>query len=318
MTAAGEESPAGAARCDVAGRRPFQTALFCAMRPAQWTKNLLVLAAFFFAFWDRSQPLPLLASLARVIPAALLFCLTSSSVYLLNDIRDADADRRHPVKRFRPVACGDLSPGAALLAAMIMLASSCGAAWLLSSRLALVLASYTIIQLVYTLGLKRVALVDVLVIAGGFVLRAIAGAVVLDVAISPWLLLCTFLLALFLALCKRRHEKILVPSEANAYRPSLDRYDRLLLDQLIAIVSGATIVSYALYTLSADTVAKFGTPNLGFTIPFVVFGIFRYLDLVYRKEQGGRPERILLTDLPLLVDLGLYAAAVAVICLPAS
>jgi len=174
-----------------------------------------------------------------------------------------------------------------------------------------VIGGYFILQIVYTAGLKKVALVDIFVIAAGFVLRALAGGVVLEgVVISPWLLLCTLLLALFLALCKRRHEKVILSDSGSDTRQSLEKYNQQLLDQLIAIVSAATIVSYSLYTLWPDTVEKFQTSKLGFTIPFVIFGIFRYLDLVYRHEKGDRPEHILLTDIPLLVDLLLYGLTV--------
>lgn len=280
-----------------------------ALRPAQWTKNLVVFAAFPFALWDRHQDLSAWSGLARVLPAALLFCLASGSVYLFNDLLDRDADRRHPVKRKRPIASGRIAPRPAAAAAALLAAAALGGAALLSLPFARVLAVYLSLQAVYTCLLKRLALVDILVIAAGFVLRAIAGAVILEVSISPWLLLCTFLLALFLALCKRRHEKSLSNGDA-AYRPSLRAYDVRLLDQLIAITSSTTLVSYAIYTLAPETVDKFGNARLGFTIPFVLFGVFRYLDLVYRHDRGDRPERILLTDGPLLANVLLYGVAV--------
>jgi 4-hydroxybenzoate polyprenyltransferase len=291
-------------------QRCSPAALWLAMRPSQWTKNTVVLAAFFFGFWDPSQSLDLRAGLSLVLPAALLFCLVSSGVYLLNDVRDLEADRRHPAKRHRPIASGRVPVPAAVAAGIALLAFGAAAAWLLSPPFAAVIGSYVLIQVMYSAGLKRIALLDILVIAAGFVLRALAGAVVLDVVISPWLLLCTFLLALFLALCKRRHEKQQTADHGNGSRASLARYDRRLLDQLIAIVSASTLVSYSIYTLAPDTVAKFDTHGLGFTIPFVLFGIFRYLDLVYRHAKGEQPEKILLTDLPLLVTIALYGVAV--------
>jgi 4-hydroxybenzoate polyprenyltransferase len=284
------------------------------LRPTQWTKNLVVLAAFFFAFWDRGQALDV-SSILLILPAAVVFCLASSGIYVLNDVRDLEADRAHPQKRFRPIAAGRVPVPAALWIAAVLLAVSGLWAWRLSRELAAVIGGYVAIQLAYTFWLKRLALLDIFVIAAGFVLRAIAGAVVLRVQISPWLLLCTFLLALFLALCKRRHEKLFVAEPANASRPSLQHYDSRLLDQLIAIVGAATIVAYSIYTLAPETVAKFGTQKLGFTIPFVVFGLFRYLDLAYRKEQGDRPEKILLTDIPILVNLALYGLCIVVIFL---
>ena len=279
------------------------------MRPEQWTKNAVVLAAFLFAMGDRTQRVPF-GLLLPALAAAALFCLASSGIYVFNDIRDADADRLHPVKKSRPLAAGAVSVRAAAVLAFVLLAGSLAGAWFLARPFASVVAGYVALQFLYTMYLKRVALVDILVIATGFVLRALAGGVAIGISISPWLLLCTLLLALFLALCKRRHEKKSMDDDAEGHRPALGDYDPRLLDQLIAIAAGATIVSYSIYTLWPDTVAKFGSPALGFTIPFVIFGVFRYLDLVYRRQQGGRPERVLLSDLPLLVDLALYGLAV--------
>ena len=287
--------------------------LLRALRPTQWTKNAILLAAFIFGYWDKSQQVELIPSLMRIIPGLVLFCLASSSIYLLNDVRDIESDRAHPTKRFRPIAAGLVSIPAALITALVLFGAVMVGSWMLSPRFLAVVLTYISLQVVYSFVLKQVALVDVFVIAGGFVLRAIAGAVVTDVSISPWLLLCTFLLALFLALCKRRHEKMITPDNGAEHRAALGKYDTQLLNQLIAIVSSATIVSYALYTLWPETVEKFGTSMLGFTIPFVMFGIFRYLDLVYRHEKGGRPEKILLTDVPLLVDIFLYGLTVIVI-----
>ncbi len=289
---------------------PF--AIIRALRPAQWTKNAVVFAAFLFALGDPQQEIGL-AHGWLVLMAALCFCLLSSAVYLLNDVRDRELDRLHPTKKLRPIAAGAVSVQAALVLAAVLATLALLAAFWIQPALAHVLIAYAVIQLLYSLGLKRVALLDVFVIAGGFVLRALAGAVTLEVEISPWLLLCTLLLALFLALCKRRHEKVVLANLGASARDSMRAYDERLLDQLIAIVSAATIVCYALYTLWPDTVAKFGTAKLGFTIPFVLFGIFRYLDLVYRHDKGGEPEKILLTDGPLLIDLALYGLCVAVV-----
>jgi 4-hydroxybenzoate polyprenyltransferase len=283
------------------------------LRPSQWTKNAVVLAAFFFAVWDAEQALSWIQGLTAALPAALLFCLASSGIYVLNDIKDKDADRLHPTKRLRPIAAGRVPIRTARWLGVVLLGLGLAGSWLLSASLLLVVAAYVTLQLIYIFALKRVALLDILVIAAGFVLRAIGGAVVIHVTISPWLLLCAFLLALFLALCKRRHEKAVLSDITGQHRPSLDKYDERLLDQLIAIISAATIVSYAIYTLSADTIHKFGTAKLGFTIPFVMFGIFRYLDLVYRHEKGGRPEKILISDIPILVNLVLYALVVVLV-----
>ena len=286
--------------------------LIGALRPKQWTKNAIVFAAFFFALGDRTQAVPF-RLLAPISLAAALFCVVSSAVYILNDIRDIPADRRHPVKRARPIPAGRFPLPAAWATALILLAVGLAAAAWLSRPFLLVLIVYVLLQVFYNLWLKQVPLVDIFVIAAGFVLRALAGGAVARVHISPWLVLCTLLLALFLVLCKRRHEKVLLDDGAEEHRPVLEQYDRRLLDQLIAIVSAATVVSYAIYTLWPDTVAKFGSARLSLTVPFVLFGVFRYLDLVYRHDQGGSPEEILLTDAPLLADIALYG--ITVICI---
>jgi len=291
---------------------PLRHPLIAALRPAQWTKNAVVLAAFIFALGDRTQQVPL-TNLWRVIAAAILFCTTSSGIYLINDVRDADLDRAHPIKRLRPVAAGLLPPATAVTFAVLLIAGSMAASLYVNRALTAVLAAYVLLQILYIFAMKNVALVDLLVIAFGFVLRATAGAVAVSVGISPWLLLCTFWLALFLAVCKRRHEKIELNHLPGATRPALEKYDPRLLDQLIAVISAVTVVSYSLYTLWPDTVAKFGTHLLGLTIPFVVFGIFRYLDLVYRHAKGDRPERILLSDGPILVNLFLYGLSILAI-----
>lgn len=291
--------------------------LLRAMRPTQWTKNAVVFAALGFGYGDKTQQIDLLAGLGLVVPAALLFCLCSSGIYLINDLLDLKSDREHPAKRFRPLAAGRISPAQAAITAAILLAVAFTGAWLLSRPFFNVMLAYAGLQVVYSLILKRIALLDVFIIASGFVLRAIAGAAVFQdppIPISPWLLLCTFLLALFLALCKRRQEKGSLESTANArQRISLQKYDLQLLDQLIAAVSAATIVAYAIYTLWPETVAKFGSSRLGFTIPIVMFGIFRYLDLLYRQDKGERPEKLLLSDIPLLLTVLVYGAAVLLI-----
>lgn len=289
-------------------------ALWQSLRPAQWTKNGVVLAPFIFAFGDRTLAIGWPA-LGAVLLAALSFCLLASAIYLFNDVRDRVEDRMHPVKKLRPIAAGDLSRRIALGTGALLAIVAFNVAWAVTPALAGVLAGYAAMQVVYTLGLKRVALVDVFVISAGFVLRALAGAVAIAVPISPWLLLCTLLLALFLALCKRRHERVVLNTSAESTRASMRAYNAALLDQLISMVGAATVVCYALYTLWPDTVEKFGTHALGFTIPFVLFGLFRYLDLVYRHEQGGQPERLLLTDKPLLADLGLYGLTVVLVLL---
>ncbi len=284
--------------------------LFRALRPAQWTKNVIVLAAFFFALGDRSLTglSPLLG--VQALAAALLFCLVSSGVYLVNDLGDIEADRLHPLKCKRPIAAGRIPPVAAWALALALFALGIGGGMALNNQVGAALASYIALQLIYTAWLKQVALVDVMVIATGFVLRAITGALAVQVPISPWLLLCTFLLALFLGLCKRRHEKTLLDDRADQHRAVLEHYDSGLMDKLIVITAACTILAYSVYTLWPDTVDKFNSHGLGFTIPFVVFGVFRYLDLVYRHGKGGQPEQVLLSDVPLLVSIALFAATV--------
>ena len=277
------------------------------LRVKQWTKNAVVFAAFVFALGDRQQNLAAW-ELWKVALAALAFSLVSSAVYVFNDLKDAPQDRLHPIKKNRPIAAGAVGPGPAWVTALVLLVLGLGGAGRLGPELLAVLGAYLVLQVVYTLGLKRLALVDVIVIALGFVLRALAGAVVIHVRISPWLLICAMMLALFLGLCKRRHEKVNLAGMGT--RAALDGYDERLLDLLIAMTGAASLVCYSIYTLWPETVAKFGTPWLGATIPFVVFGLFRYMDLVYRQDQGDRPEHILLTDVPLLADVALYGLAV--------
>ena len=281
-----------------------------ALRPRQWTKNIVVLAAFFFALGDKQQHLsPLMFGWALL--AAALFCITSSAVYIFNDIIDRQRDWAHPVKRLRPIASGAIPVATAWVVAFILLGIGMGGSWLVAPEFALVVSVYVALQIAYTLWLKHVALVDVFVIAFGFILRAIAGGAAVSVMISSWLLICTFLMALFLALCKRRHEKRLV-EETRQFnlRPSLNNSDERLFDRLIAIMAGAVIIAYAIYTQWPDTVAKFQTTHLSFTIPFVIFGMFRYLDLVYRQAKGDQPEYILLTDIPLILDILFFGACV--------
>jgi 4-hydroxybenzoate polyprenyltransferase len=280
-----------------------------ALRPKQWTKNAIVLAPLVFAMGDPSQHLPADAT-PRALAATLLFCIVSSAIYILNDLRDIELDRAHPVKRQRPFASGALSPRTGWLLMTGLLAAGVGASFLLDRAFAWVICGYVALQALYTFGLKRLALVDIVIIATGFVLRALAGGVVIHVLVSPWLLVCTMLLALFLALCKRRHELVTLQGGEGQTRPSLRAYDQRLLDALVPSVAVVTLLAYSLYTQWPDTVAKFGSRALGFTIPFVLFGLARYLHLVYRREQGGRPEQTLLTDVPLLLNIALYGATV--------
>jgi len=282
-------------------------ALVAAARPHQWTKNLLVFAALVFARKFLDAPMA-----ARALAAFVIFCAASAAAYLLNDVCDAERDRKHPAKRLRPVASGALPAGVALGAAAALAALAAGAGLLLGADFGIVVVAYLVLQLAYSLALKHVVIVDALCIAASFVLRADAGALVLGVEFSNWLMLCTGLLALFLALAKRRYE-LVETDDAVSHRRSLAHYSPDMLDQMIAAVAGATIVAYALYTMSPRTVGEVGSDSLKYTIPFVVYGLFRYLYLVYWKREGGSPARHLLADRPLLVAVFLYALASALI-----
>jgi len=279
--------------------------LGASLRPQQWVKNGFVFAALIFSRsitdWHRN---------ARVTAGALLFCLISSAVYLFNDILDAPEDRNHPVKRLRPLASGKLGLGTAILAAIILAVLSLSGAWILDHTFFTILALYALINVLYSWVLKRVVLLDVFVIAAGFVLRVVSGGVIIHVEISPWLVVCATLLALFLALSKRRHELVVLGKEAGNHRLILSHYSPYFLDQLIGIVTASTVMSYALYTLSSDVQAKFPGKRLELTIPFVLFGIFRYLYLVHQNAEGGSPTRLFLTDTVLLSVVLFWAASV--------
>jgi 4-hydroxybenzoate polyprenyltransferase len=278
------------------------------MRPKQWSKNLFVLAGLIFSK-NLLETEPLLISLF----AFALFCLLSSAVYLMNDVMDYREDSKHPAKSKRPIASGALSRSTASIFACLFAAAGLSLSFLLSFRFGIAAALYAALMLFYSLHLKKVMIVDVLCIAIGFVLRAAAGALAIDVEISSWLLICTGLLALFLGLSKRRHELVVLEEAAPQHRFALTGYNPRVLDQMISVVTASTVMAYALYTVSAETVAKFGTRLLGLTIPFVLFGIFRYLYLVHIKGEGGSPERSLLNDRPLLVDILLWIVASGVI-----
>lgn len=282
--------------------------LVVSLRPGQWTKNLFVFAGLLFGK-QLFEP----RALAVTCAAFVVFCALSGVVYLLNDIADRDADRRHPLKSRRPIASGQLSPGVALAAAIVLGVVFLSLAFWLRPVFGLVAVAYVALQAGYSARLKHIVIIDVLTIAIGFVLRAVAGAVVINVAISHWLLVCTVLLALFLGLSKRRHELTLLASGATEHRRILGEYSPYLLDQMIGVVAASTLIAYIFYTISPETVQNFNTEYLALTIPFPLYGIFRYLYLVHQKEGGGSPAEMLLTDRPLLVCVALWAAAVVVI-----
>lgn len=281
------------------------TQLLISLRPQQWTKNFVVVAALIFA--ERLYHVP---SLVLAGGAFVVFCLLSGAVYLVNDLADLEGDRRHPVKRMRPLPSGALSPSVAKAGAVGFAALGLAGSFAIGARFAAVAVLYYVAMVAYSLLLKNIVVVDVLVVAMGFVLRALAGAVAIGVAFSHWLLICTLLFALFLALAKRRQELTLLAAGAAEHRRILGEYSPYLLDQMIAVVTASTVVSYALYTLAPETVSRLGTDRLVWTLPFVLYGILRYLYLVHQKEEGGNPSTVLLNDRPILVTVALWAATV--------
>ena len=288
---------------DLPQRRSLPRAVFLSLRPRQWTKNLLLFAGIIFA-----AQLGDVSRWGEAVAAFVAYCAASSASYLVNDVRDAPHDRVHPVKRSRPIARGELSPRLAEVVAALLIFS----AFLLVAPLGiasiLFLATFFALQAAYTLSLKHVVLLDVMTIGGLFVVRAAAGAAAVEVRISPWLLLCTALLALFLALAKRRGELVLVGAEATPGRPVLEGYSLALVDQLVTIVAASTVISYCLYTFTARD-----SKAMMVTIPFVVFGVFRYLLLVHRQDLGEEPEEVLLRDVPILVCMAAWAACAALL-----
>ena len=291
-------------------------ALVLAIRPRQWTKNLLLYFAFFFTINDRwalDDPGDMAFLFAKVTWAFLIFSLLTGAIYLINDIFDVEKDRQHPKKRLRPIASGQLGIPLAWSAAAVLSVTGLGLAFLLEPLFGAVSLTYVATMLLYTLLLKRVVLLDVFSISAGFVLRAVAGAAVIDVPISPWLYICTGLGALFIALGKRRNELTLAADNAASQRETLDWYTPHLLDQLIAVVAPSTLLAYVLYTFTAENLPE--NHAMMFTIPFVVYGLFRYLYLLHRKNLGESPEEILLTDVPLIATILLWLGTAASVLL---
>ncbi|HEX8990429.1 MAG TPA: decaprenyl-phosphate phosphoribosyltransferase [Anaerolineales bacterium] len=282
-------------------------ALLKTMRPRQWTKNAFIFAALVF-----DKQLLMLTPLLRTLVAFVLFCLISSAVYIFNDLADVEADREHPAKRNRPIASGKLPLGAAWAAGVLLVVLSVALGYLLSPAFALVVITYFLLNLAYSKWLKHILILDVLVLAAGFVLRVVAGVAVIHVVrFSPWLYVVMTLLSLYLGFGKRRAELALLSDDAASHRKVLHGYTIPLLDQYIMIVSGTTIVAYSFYTFSAPNVPA--NHSMMLTIPFVVYAIFRYLYLVQVKQAGGEPEEILLTDRPFQVGLLLWGLVVVAV-----
>jgi 4-hydroxybenzoate polyprenyltransferase len=282
--------------------------ILISMRLKQWVKNLFIFAGLVF-----SGNLFHLAALSRICTGFILFGFVASSIYIFNDIHDLEQDKTHPVKRGRPLAAGCLSIPVALGSAVIFAAFGLGVASVLHWHFFGILVGYFIINVAYTLKLKEFVILDVMCIASGFVLRVLSGTLLAEVKPSDWLLLCTITLSLFLGFSKRRQEILLKGAEADRHRKVLGQYSITFLDQMIAIATACTVMSYALYTVSPQTVARFGTRNLVFTIPFVLYGIYRYLFLTHQKKGGGDPTSELLTDFPMLINAVLWCLVVTLI-----
>jgi 4-hydroxybenzoate polyprenyltransferase len=278
------------------------------MRPEQWLKNGFVLAPIVFSglIGDPNAWL-------RTLLAVAGFCAASSAVYLVNDVIDREADRSHPIKKNRAIASGEVSVATALAVAVVLVVAAAVVAVWLGGWFPAVLGSYVFLVLLYSVLLKRAVFLDVLVVAAGFVLRVVGGAVAIDVPVSRWILVVTYLLALYLALGKRRSELVLLGAEAGSHRVVLGHYTLPMVDQAISVVLGATVVAYALYTVAPETVAKVGSEGLLATVPIVLYGLFRYLYLLHRHELGGSPTRALLTDRPLLVCVVVWLAVAAAV-----
>ncbi len=282
--------------------------LLRAMRPHQWTKNALVLAAIIFAMkWHD------MSAVRATVQAFAAFCALSSFTYLLNDLRDAEEDRHHPTKRNRPIASGRLRPSTAWAAGFVLLAAGMALAFDVNAETGLIASTYMFITVLYQLGMKNMVILDVLALSAGFVLRAVAGATAIQAEISPWLLICTMQLSLFLALGKRRGEIVLLGDGAAAHRAALAQYSTYLLDQMISVVTASTVMSYALYTISDRTVKLVGSTHMMYTLPFVIYGIFRYLYIIHNTGMSDAPDKALFADKPLLSSVVLFVATACVI-----
>jgi 4-hydroxybenzoate polyprenyltransferase len=286
------------------------------IRPAHWSKNLVLFAAVLFS------PAKVVLANPQVLLAAfegfLAFCLVSGAVYAFNDVLDLSADRHHPRKKNRPLPAGRISVAGAVMVVVAFAAVGLAWAFLISTRFGVIVSAYLLTNVLYSVGLKRMVILDVLLLSAGFVYRAIGGVAIVEkflenIYLSYWLILCAFLLSLFLALAKRRREIALLGDAAAAHRASLADYSLQLIDQVLAALTAATLVSYSLYTISDDTLAHYGTRDLFWTIPFVAYGLFRYLYLIYNRSEGGDPAGLLLRDRPTLINVALWVMVTAVI-----
>jgi 4-hydroxybenzoate polyprenyltransferase len=278
------------------------------MRPYQWIKNTLVFAALIFSLSFRNLHKDL-----RVLGAFVIFCLVSSAIYLMNDLKDKKEDKEHPVKSTRPIASGKLNKDLVTIVIIILLALTMLAGWYLSTGFFVILLIYVFLNFGYSFGLKKVVILDVIILSFGFVLRALAGASVIGVVASPWLFLCTLMLALLLGFGKRHSEIIMLADNAELHRRSLKEYSVSFLENLMIISAATAIVTYSLYTMSTDTISRIGSSNLIYTTPMVIFGIFRYVYLVIGLKKGGDPTKIFLLDIQMIINLVLWILTVMLI-----
>lgn len=276
-----------------------------ALRPHQWVKNVFVFAALVFArkLTDADAGL-------RSLLAFAAFCAVASAIYLINDVADFERDRVHPKKRLRPIAAGQVKRSTATMMAVVLGPAGLALGWWLNTATGATLTIYGVMNLSYSFGLKHVVLLDVFIIALGFLLRVSVGAFAIGVPISPWLLICTFFIALFLAFCKRRHELVSLGDDAAAHRGILAEYSTPFIDKMVSALASMTVMSYALYTIDARVIAKLGTDALVITVPLVLFGVFRYLYLVHQRQMGGSPTEIVLRDRSVQAIVGLYVVVV--------
>lgn len=271
------------------------------MRPEQWIKNLFVFTALLF-----SKNLLNLSKSIEALAGFVIFCLITGSIYLINDLVDLEKDKLHPVKSQRPLASGKLKTNTAVVIIFLLCCIGFFFAFYMDLFFGIIALAYFLLNISYSLYLKNIVIIDVVTIAAGFVLRVLGGAVIISVTASQWLILCTILLALFLGFSKRRHELVLLEDAAANHRNVLKHYSPYFLDQMISVVTASTVICYALYAMSRDTVEKLGTSKLLYTIPFVLYGIFRYLYLVHQKEEGGSPTEIMFTDKPMIINVSLW------------
>lgn len=278
------------------------------MRIQQWIKNFFIFAPLIF-----SGHLFKVNDFLLTIAGFFVLSFASSAIYLFNDVVDMEKDKLHPEKSQRPIPSGKLKPSVAIFTFLVFAILSLAIAYVINPYFGLIVFIYMVMNILYSFWLKQLVILDVMTISVGFVLRVIAGAIIINVPTSEWLIICTMLLSLFLGFSKRRSELVLLESFANAHRSVLTHYNSHFLDQMIGIVTASTVMSYALYTISEETIIKFGTKNLIYTVPFVLYGIFRYLYLVHKKQEGGNPTQAVLTDIPIIVNVLLWVLVSSII-----